>query len=82
MHGILASTGDPLSVLFTLPSGAQPLGIAIDNANRIFTSASDGIIRIHDSAGNLVNGAFASGLGSGPVLDFGKGGGFGRIYMR
>ena len=38
VHGVLASTGGPLGVLFTLPIGAQPLGIAIDSANRIFTS--------------------------------------------
>jgi hypothetical protein len=84
MRSVLFSTGGPggLSTLFTLPAGVIPTGIAIDNANRIFTAADDGHIRIHDANGNLVNGAFATGLGSYPVLQFGKGGAFGmELYV-
>jgi len=79
---LVASVGGAaLSTLFTIPSA--PFGVAIDSANnRVFTSAVDGTIRIHNSAGTLVNGAFATGLGGTPILEFGKGGEFGTdLYV-
>lgn len=74
LRNVLVSSGGFPSVLFTLPSGARPDGIAIDSMDRIFTSATDGKIRIHDAVGNLVNGAFATGLGADISLAFGMGG--------
>jgi sugar lactone lactonase YvrE len=74
---VFASTGGAPSLLFLESGGATPGSLAVDASNRIFTSASDGTIRIHDAAGNLVDGAFASGLGSFPAIGFGLGGPFG-----
>lgn len=71
---VLASAGGFPATLFTLPS--DPFYIALDPGGRIFTSARDGTIRVHAADGSLVNGAFATGLGGGPVA-FGKGGAFG-----
>jgi hypothetical protein len=81
-RNILTSTGGFPTVLFTLPPGARPTGIAVDGDNRIYTSALDGVIRIHDSAGVLVNGAFVTGLGGFPSLAIGPGGAFGTdLYV-
>ena len=35
-------------------------------------TASDGTIRIYDSSGSLIDGSFATGLGSSPLLAIGK----------
>ncbi|MBI1926739.1 PEP-CTERM sorting domain-containing protein [Candidatus Poribacteria bacterium] len=76
-RSVFVSTGGFPSTLFTLPGTARPFAVAIDAANRIFTSADDGTLRIHDTAGNLVNGSFATGLGTIPGLAFGTGAAFG-----
>jgi hypothetical protein len=53
MERVWVSSGGPLTQLFTLPSPA--FGVAVDSADRIFTSAFDGTIRIHNSSGGLVD---------------------------
>ena len=77
---VLASSGDSLEVFATLPTAAQSL--AVDSGNNIFVSGYDGTIRVYDSLGNLTNGAFATGFGLIPRLEFGPGGAFGEdLYV-
>lgn len=74
-HGaVLVSSGGFPTPLFTLPVG--PLGVAVDSNNRIFTS-SGSTIRIHDAAGNLINGSFAT-VPNASSLAIGTGGVFGN----
>jgi hypothetical protein len=74
---VFASMGSAPTLLFLEAGGATPGSLAIDAGNRIYTSASDGVIRIHDATGALVDGAFVTGLGSFPAIDFARGGAFG-----
>ncbi len=80
VSNVFMSTGGAPTILFT-PN--QPVRrIAVDATDRVFSSGVDGVIRIHDSAGVLVNDAFATGLGFSPSLAFGPGGGFGtQLYV-
>jgi hypothetical protein len=68
--GLYQSSGGPPTALFTTTSNL--LGVALDPAGRIFVTASDGTIRIYDSSGSLIDGSFATGLGSSPLLAIGK----------
>lgn len=65
----------PPAVLINSPSA--PYNMLVDANGRIFIAHADGVIRIYDADGALVDGAFATGLGSGPSIAFGKGGAFG-----
>jgi hypothetical protein len=76
-QAVFVSTGGTPTALFVEAGGAIPDAIAIDAGNRIFTAGSDGVIRVHDASGVLVDGAFASGLGAYPAIGFGRGGAFG-----
>lgn len=79
---VLASSGNPPTVLFTLPS--RPGSIAIDEDDRIYVALADGTIRIHTPDGTLADAAFASGLARlDTYLAFGPGaGGFGKaLYV-
>ena len=68
---VLVKNGtSPATTLFTIPS--IPVAIAVDAADRIFTSAQDGKVRVHSSAGALLNDAFLTGLPETP-LAFGPG---------
>jgi len=80
VSNVFVSTGGMPTILFT-PN--QPVRrIAVDATDRVFSSGTDGVIRIHTSAGALVNDAFATGLGFAPSLVFGPGGGFGtELYV-
>jgi len=77
---VFVSTGGAPTILFT-PN--QPVRrIAVDATDRVFSSGTDGVIRIHTSAGALVNDSFATGLGFAPSIVFGPGGGFGtELYV-
>jgi len=80
MNQVLECSGGALEVFATLPTPAQSL--AIDAGNNIFVSGYDGTIRVYDSFGNLTNGAFATGFGLIPRLEFGPGGAFGEdLYV-
>jgi RHS repeat-associated protein len=79
---ILAFDGANLSTLVTESGGFQAL--AVDSQNRIFVSdLADGGIRIYSSDGTLINGSFATGLGSTSIeLAFGPGGVWGQdLYV-
>lgn len=69
---LVSEAGAFPTTLFTLP--APPTSIAVDSSNRIYTGAEDGVIRIHDADGAVVNNAFAVGLGAGIWLTVGPGG--------
>jgi hypothetical protein len=66
-------TGTP-ALLFS--TGVFGPGIAVDDLNRIFIEGKDGVIRIYDSAGALVDPSFFSGLATsrGVPITFGPGG--------
>lgn len=74
--------GGTARTLFTLPTAAED--VTVDSRNRILTTASDGVVRIHDAAGQLINGAFATGLDfhSESAVRFGPGNAFGSdLYV-
>jgi len=74
---VYASTGATPTLLFTIPAANGSL--AIDAADRIYTAGVDGVIRIHDASGALIDGSFVSGLSSGmsAPIAIGQGGIFG-----
>jgi hypothetical protein len=79
---VLASKGNPPTVLFATPS--RPGSIAIADDNRIFVALGDGTIRIYNPDGTVADNAFASGLaGLDTYLAFSApGGGFGKdLYV-
>ncbi len=81
-HKVSVSTGGFPTTLFTIPVSVGVNSIAVDEADRIYTIGVDGVLRVHDSAGQLLNGSFAVGLGSESVLAFGTGGAFGTyLYV-
>ena len=52
---------------FRLPQ--RTYSIAVDAASgNVFTSTEDGVVSVHAAAGDLLHGAFASGLGYAPAL--------------
>ncbi len=60
-RSVLASTGGTPGVLFGLPAVSdRPFDLAIDAADNIFTRGPNGTVRKYDSAGALLDGAFAS----------------------
>ena len=81
-HKVSVTTGAFPTTLFTIPVSVGVNSIAVDEADRIYTIGVDGVLRGHDSAGQLLNGSFAVGLGSESVLAFGTGGAFGTyLYV-
>ncbi len=54
--------GGTPNLLFAAPDLGG--GIAIDPSNRIFNANIDGVIRLYDSDGTLLDGAFYTGLGT------------------
>jgi hypothetical protein len=74
---IFALSQGTLTRLFIETNGAQPDSMTLDTHDRIYTTGSDGTIRIHDASGVLVNGAFTTGLGAFPLIEFARGGTFG-----
>ena len=70
LQKVFTDEGGQATELFSLPT-TRPLRVAVDAANRIFTTALDGVIRVHDAAGNEVDGSFATGMGR--ALEFGPG---------
>jgi hypothetical protein len=80
---VFAATSSSLTRLFVEADGATPDALAVSTANQIYTAASDGVIRVHDAAGNLLNGSFISGMGAFPLIEFGRAGaGFdGSLYL-
>lgn len=70
------TTGGTPAVLFTQPS--QVFDLAVDVSNQIYTSSNDGLIRIYDENGSLVDGSFATTIGNSWALAFGQGGLFGN----
>ena len=69
---VVDSTGGVPTQLFSLPDFG--VSIALDPSGRIFTSANDGVIRIHSAGGTLLNDAFVTGLGTWAPIAFGPGG--------
>ena len=72
----VSAAGEPVVQLFSLPAVGESLTVAPND--RIYTATGDGVIRIHDPDGSLVNGAFATGLGPVVPLVFGIGGVWGN----
>ena len=75
-RNVQVTTGGAPSVLFTIP--APIYDIDVDASGNIYTGAGDGVIRIHDAGGVLIDSAFASGLGAFPQFAIGHGGAFGN----
>ena len=76
-NNVLVSTGGTPQVLFSLPDSARD--IAVSPTGQIFAAAADGVIRIYDEAGNLVDNGFITGLAGGRnAFAFGRGGVFGN----
>ena len=71
--GVYWSTGDQPVLLFSDVSNTM----AIDSNDLIYTGGLDGVIRVHDADGNLIDGAFATGLGQYPPVEVGRGGTWG-----
>ncbi|QDU68182.1 NHL repeat-containing protein [Engelhardtia mirabilis] len=61
-----------VATLVNLPSPAT--GLAIDAADRIYSSNEGGTVLLHSSSGALLDGAYAQGLGPNPPLAIGPGG--------
>lgn len=68
--GIFVSTGGAPTPLVTTSS--QLAFIAVDSTDRIVVSAADGTIRLYDSAGVLLDGGLATGLGGGVPIAVGS----------
>jgi FlgD Ig-like domain len=66
------STGGLPVPFCSVPS--PPSALAIDASDRVFTWSTDGVIRIYDAFGALVDGAFATAPGTFVDLAFGPGG--------
>jgi len=75
-NSVFVSDGGLPTPLFTLPASGR--GLAVAPNGHIYSAATDGVIRVHDADGNLVNAAFATALGDRPYLAFGRGGEFGH----
>jgi sugar lactone lactonase YvrE len=74
---VFALSQGTLTRLFIESAGAEPDSMTLDTQDRIYTTGSDGVIRIHDASGALLNGTFVTGLGSFPLIEFARGGAFG-----
>ncbi|MEE8168932.1 MAG: PEP-CTERM sorting domain-containing protein [Phycisphaerae bacterium] len=72
LNQVVLRTAGVNTTLFSLP--AAPRDLAINAMDLIFTSSNDGLIRIHDSTGALVDGAWSAGLGTLAPIEFGPGG--------
>ncbi len=68
--------GAPVTELLALPAVGE--SITVDADDRIYTAAADGVIRIHNLDGSLLDGLFVTGLGSPAALAFGPGGPWGH----
>ncbi|NEZ66600.1 tandem-95 repeat protein [Leptolyngbyaceae cyanobacterium CCMR0082] len=67
------------TVLFESPvGGLDDQNIAVDGNNRIYSGDTDGVIRVYDASGQLLDDSFATGLGTAPILEFGPGGAWGN----
>ena len=56
--------------------------LAVDAEGRFFTGDVNGVVRIYDHDGNMINDWFATGLGESPRLAIGPGGVFGNgLYV-
>ena len=70
----LAPPGPP-TTLVDSPSG--PIDVEIDATDRMFVAHADGLIRVYDADGALVDGDYAGDVGANAYLAFGPGGAFG-----
>jgi hypothetical protein len=68
--------GGTATRLISLSGGVEPAHFAMDSENRIYVSATDGVIRLYAANGSLLNDDVATGLTNANLL-FGPGGGFG-----
>ncbi len=73
---VMVSTGAAPTTLYTISGTAAPGYLALDASDRIYTSCSDGRIRVHAPDGTLLDDSLTSfnGLAS---IEFGEGGVFG-----
>ena len=71
---VLVTEGAAPEHLFTIPGANDPTGLAINQQGRIYTVVEDGVIRVHNADGSIHDEAFATGLGPGVRLAFGRGG--------
>jgi len=78
-HSVFVSeAGETPTLLFTYPGAVNcPALLTIDDRDRIYTCACDGIVRIHDADGSLINGNLAD-VGNLSSIQFGPGGAFGE----
>lgn len=65
-------SGGTITVFFS-DNGIGSLGMAVDSAGNIYTNGLDGVIRVHDQFGNMINPSFTSGLQFNSDMTFGSG---------
>jgi hypothetical protein len=73
---VFTTSGDTPAPLFTISGTGAPGFLAIDSSDRIFTSSSDGRVRIHGPNGDVINDDFARFSGH-CAIAFGPGATFG-----
>ncbi len=71
---VLSTEGAFPTALFSTPAGVG--AIAVDSADRIYTCADDGVVRVHSAAGVELDPSFATFSGQ-SYVDIGRGAGFG-----
>jgi len=67
---MIADGGPPVAVFSTVPS---VVGLAVAADGKIFTSDGNGIIRLHNNDGSVLNPTYATGVGPYPYMDIGPG---------
>jgi hypothetical protein len=75
-NGVFETSGNNPTEL--IPTSNIPDHMAIDETDRIFVSTRDGVIRIYDPNGSLIDPNFVSGLGYSVPLAFAPGGILGK----
>lgn len=73
---VLVSTGGFPTVLCAVPSPA--VNLAVDDADNVYVASNDGVIRVYDSSGALVNGLLVDSLNGIVAPNIGPGGAWGN----
>jgi len=60
---VLVSSEGDLVPFFDLVGGVNPFGLCLGSDGDVYSSAADGIIRVHDSSGALIDNSFATNAG-------------------
>ncbi|MCI0637188.1 MAG: hypothetical protein L0206_25225, partial [Actinobacteria bacterium] len=75
---VVTGSGTPTVLISATTLGIGGLlFITVDAQDRIFTAQTSGEIKLFDSTGAMIDGSFATGLGTSPAIAAGRGGPFG-----